>query len=206
MTQTNIAPAIPVAWVLRSSTTGFAVGCRIIEPSMPQFGGFVKVSVVDSLDVIGLVYDVRVNDDPSVRQLILADDMEPAVILDQRQNRLVPIEMSVLAVGYQREGVFIQNLPPQPPISLDALYPCTSAEIVRFTERLEYLRLILKTRQIPTDELLIANLIQAAPHYAPERRRQFLLGAAREISRQLSGDLIRLDGVLRQIRAAAETA
>ena len=204
MTKTNIAQAIPIAWVLRSSTTGFAVGCRILDATMPQFGDFVKVNVIDTLDVIGLIYDVRVNDDPSVRQLILADDMEPAVILDQRQNRLVPIEMSVLAVGYRLDGSFIQNLPPQPPISLDALYPCSSEEIVRFTERLEYLRLILKTRQIPTDELLIANLIQAATHYAPERRRTFLMGAAREISRQLSGDLIRLDGILRQIRAAAE--
>jgi len=191
---------IPIAWVLRASTAGFAVGCRVLEPVMPQFGDFVKVASINALNIIGIIYDVQVHDDPSIRQLILADDLEPAVILDQRQNRLVPIEMSVLAVGYQRDQAFIQNLPPHPPISLDELYPCTAEEIVGFTERLDYMRLILKTRQIPTDELLIANLTQAVAHYAPERRRTFLLDAAREIARQLSSDLIRLDNILRQIR------
>lgn len=199
-----MATTIPVAWVLRSSTTGFAVGCRVLEPEMPQFGDFVKVPVSETLTIIGLIYDVRVNDDPSVRQLILAGDVDPEAILDQRQNRLVPIEMSVLVVGYRREATFVQNLPPQPPITLDALYPCTPEEVVSFTERLDYLRLILKPRQIPADELLIANLTYAAAQRAPESRREFLLNAAREISRQLSSDLLRLDNILRQIRWAAE--
>ena len=195
---------IPVAWVLRASTAGFAVGCRLLGPEMPQFGTFVKVPVTEALNILGLVYDIRVNDDPSVRQLILAGDIEPAVILDQRQNRLVPIEMNVLAVGYQQQGVYFQNLPPQPPVSLDALYPCDTTEIVAFTENLDYLRLILKTSQIPSDELIIANLTQSATHYAPERRRAYLLKAAREITRHLSGDLMRLEGIVRQLRLAAE--
>jgi hypothetical protein len=197
--------SIPIAWVLRASTANFTVGCRLLEATMPQFGSFVQVQVTPAVRVIGITYDIRVNDDPSVRQLILADDLEPAVILDQRQNRLVPIEMSVLAVGYEEAGVFYHNLPPQPPISLDGLHFCTPSEIVRFTERLDYLRLIIKAPQISTDELLIANLAQTAAHYVLERRRAFLLQAAREISRYLSGDLVRLDGILRQIRWVASS-
>ena len=195
--------SIPVAWVLRANTDSFTVGCRLMEPAMPQFGEFVKVAIMETLDVIGITYDIRVNDDPSVRQLILAGEMEPAVVLDQRQNRLVPVEMSILAVGYAREGDYVQNLPPQPPISLDALHRCSPEEVVAFTEQLDYLRLILKARQAPTDELVIANLTQAAAYYAPERRRAFLLNAAREISRHLSADLMRLDGILRQLRRGA---
>lgn len=196
--------AIPVGWVLRSSTIGFAVGCRILKPDTPPFGAFVKVAATDTLDVIGLVYDARVNDDPSVRQLILAGDVEPEMIRDQRENRLVPIELSVLVVGYRQAGIYVQNLPPQPPITLDALHTCSSQEIVAFTERLDYLRLILKARQLPTDELIVANLTQVAGHYAPEGRRQFLLTAAQEISRQLSSDLLRLDSILRQLRWAVD--
>ena len=204
-----MTPPIPIAWVLRANTTGFTVGCRLLEPAMPQFGDFVKVAVTDELNVIGVTYDVQVNDDPSVRQLILAGDMEPAVILDQRQNRLVPIEISVLAVGYERDQVYFHNLPPQPPISLDTLHPCTAEDIVGFTReretyRLDYLRLIAKSRQVPSDELIIANLLHAANHYAPERRRSFLLDAAREVSRLLNADIIRLDGILRQIRWALQ--
>jgi hypothetical protein len=196
--------SLPVAWVLRSSTTGFAVGCRVLQPDMPQFGSFVKVPVTEGLTVIGLVYDVRVNDDPSVRQLILAGDLSREAILDQRENRLVPIEMSVLVIGYRQDGLFVQNLPPQPPITLDELYPCTADEIKTFTERLDYLSLIVKTRQIPVDEVIVANLTHAAATYPAQIRSRFLLEAAREISRLLSSDLIRLDNVLRRVHRAAE--
>ena len=60
--------------------------------------------------VFGLIYDVQVPDDPSVRQLILTGEMEPEVMRDQRENRLVPIEVSVLVVGYQHQKRIFQGL------------------------------------------------------------------------------------------------
>jgi hypothetical protein len=120
---------------------------------------------------------------------------------DQRENRLVPIELSVLVVGYQREGEKpIQGLPPQPPISLDSLTLCDEADMLAFTEQLNYLRLVLNAVQIPCDELVIANLGRAAAVRPPETRRQFLLDAGRELARLLSFDLVRLDGILRRIK------
>lgn len=194
--------AIPVGWVLRSAATGFAVGCRLLEPDTPQFGDFVSVPAGPSTNIIGLIYDVRVNDDPSVRQLILAGELEPETVLDQRQNRLVPIEVSVLAVGYRRDRAYVHNLPPQPPISLDALHRCTPEEVIAFTQQLNFLRLILSAGHIPADELLAASLLRAAEFRAPEIRRDFLLTAGREIARLLSADLVRLEGILRQLRPA----
>lgn len=193
--------ALPVGWVLRASTVGFAVGCRVLQPSTSHFGDLVKVSLPDGMNIFGLIYDVQVRDDPAVRQLILAGELEPEAILDQRENRLVPIELSVLIVGYQREGQSLeQGLPPQPPISLDSLALCDDAEIRTFTEQLDYLRLVLNALQIPSDELLIANLRRAAAIRSPETRRQFLLEAGRELARLLSFDLVRLEGILRRIK------
>ncbi len=193
--------SLPIGWVLRSSTIGFAVGCRVLQPSVPQFGDLVKVPLPDGLAVFGLIYDVQVKDDPAVRQLILAGEMEPEAILDQRENRLVPIELSVLVVGYQRDRQPpVQGLPPQPPISLDTLSLCDDPDLRRFTEQLDYLRLVLNAAQIPADELLIANLQRAAAARPPETRRQFLLNAGRELARLLSFDLVRLDGILRRIK------
>ena len=194
--------AFPVGWVLRASTVGFAVGCRVRQPTMPQFGDLVKVPLSNSDDthVYGLIYDVQVPDDPSVRQLILAGEMEPEVIQDQRENRLVPIEVSVLVVGYQQGDDIIQGLPPQPPVSLDYLVMCDEADIRAFSEQLDYLRLTLNSGQIPADELLVANLRQAAAAHPPEVRRQFLLKTGRELARLLSTDLVRLDSILRRIK------
>jgi len=193
--------SLPIGWVLRSSTVGFAVGCRVLQPDVPQFGDLVKVPLADDLVIFGLIYDVQVKDDPAVRQLILAGEMEAEAILDQRENRLVPIELSVLVVGFQRDREKpVQGLPPQPPISLDSLILCDEGDIRAFTEPLDYLRLILNAAQIPADELIIANLRRAAAARPPETRRQFLLNAGRELARLLSFDLIRLDGILRRIK------
>jgi len=195
-----MATALRIGWVLRSSTIGFAVGCRVLEPSVPQFGDLVKVQLQDDTHIFGLIYDVQVEDDLAVRQLILAGEMEQEAILDQRQNRLVPIEISVLIIGYQQHETIVQGLPPQPPLSLDMLILGAEKDIRAFTDQLDYLRLVLNAPQVPADELLIAPLRRAAAAHPLDSRRQFLVEAGRELARLLSFDMVRLDGILRRIR------
>ena len=148
--------------VLRAGTQGFTIGCQVRQLSGPSFGCLVKAQPVDAREAIfGLIYNMNVDDDPLVRRLILADNQPEAVINDQRQNRLLPIEMSVLAVGYCRDGRFYHGLPPRPPLNLDPVLLCLDkAEIVRFTDRLGYLRLILRSMElgVPVDQLLVAHL------------------------------------------------
>lgn len=194
--------ALTIGWVLRASTVGFTVGCRVLQPNAPQFGDLVKVPLPDdNTNIFGLIYNVQVQDDPAVRQLILTGEMEPEAVLDQRENRLVPIEISVLVVGYQLgKSDIVQGLPPQPPLSLDMLIMCDDAELRAFTKRFDYLRLVLNAAQIPADEALIANLRRAAAAYPQETRHQFLIAAGRELARLLNSDLVRLDSILRRIK------
>lgn len=196
---------LTIGWVLRASTTGFIVGCRVLQPSVPQFGDLMKVSLPNAdTDVFGLIYDVQVRDDPAVRQLILAGEMEPEAMLDQRENRLVPIEIGVLVVGYRQNDHIFQGLSPQPPLSLDVLTMCSHAELRDFSGELIYLRLILNAGKIPADELIVAHLRRAAAAYPPETRRAFLVGAGRELAQLLSFDLGRLDSILKRIRPVEE--
>lgn len=147
--------------VLRSSTVGFVIGCRVGQLSVPSFGCLVKAQPVDSGEAIyGLIYNMNVDDDPLVRRLVLAESPPEAVVNDQRQNRLLPIEMSVLSVGYTRNGQLYHGLPPRPPLNLDPAYLCFKEdEIRRFTDRLGYFRLILRTvdTPVPVDQLLVAH-------------------------------------------------
>jgi hypothetical protein len=191
----------PVGWILRASTVGFAVGCRILQPETPHFGDLVKVPLgAEGVNIFGLIYNVEVRDDPAVRQLILAGEIEPEVVLDQRENRLVPIELSVLVVGYQRNGLIVQGLPPQPPLSLDVMTICDNSEIHNFTETLDYLRLILNSAQIPADELIIANLQRAAMSRPSETRYAFQVKAGKVLARLLHTDLVRLESILKRIK------
>ena len=64
---------------------------------------------------------------------------------DNRERRIVPVEMSVLAVGYEQDGKIYHLLPPRPPLSLDVIYLCDDKDMVRFTSagRFGYFRHIL---------------------------------------------------------------
>jgi hypothetical protein len=190
---------IAVGRIIRASTTRFAVGCQVLQPEVPAFGSLVKVRAQGDDEIYGLIHDVRMEDDPFVRQMAAMDGLRAEYIEDQRRNRQVPIEVGVLVVGYRHaEGIF-HRLPPQPPLSLDVIHTCRSDELVAFTEQFDYFRLVLDNRDLPTDELLAANL-----RYAAEARSgaggAFLVDAGRELARLLANDLSRLDAVLRRIR------
>jgi len=154
---------IEIGRLLRSGTTGFVVGCRVNQLSAPSFGALVRVPLVVDYQVYGLIYDIHIEDDGLVRQLISAENVPEEVLRDNRENRNVPVEIGVLALGYEKEGQIIHLLPPRPPLSLDAIYLCSAEEMVRFTEsgRFGYFRHILRDRDKPVEELLAAHLMAA---------------------------------------------
>ena len=87
--------------------------------------------VDDREAIYGLIYNMSIDDDPLVRRLVLAENPAPSVIEDQRNNRLLPIEMSVLAVGYQLNGSVKHGLPPRPPLNLDPVELVTAQDDIR---------------------------------------------------------------------------
>ncbi len=148
--------------VLRASTSGFAVGCRVGQLQAPAFGSLVKAQPLDAREAVyGLIYDMHVDDDPLVRRLVLAETPSAELINDQRENRMLPIEMSVLAVGYRMDGSIRHGLPPRPPLNLDPVELVRDeAEIRAFSNNLGYLRLVLRANNnaVPIDQLLVAHV------------------------------------------------
>lgn len=154
---------IEIGRLLRANTAGFVVGCRVNQLEAPSFGSLVRVPQEDRYEIYGLIHDIHIDDDGLVRQLVTAEGVNETIIADNRLNRNVPLEISVLAVGYQSQGRIYHLLPPRPPLSLDVIYLCTQAELSRFVSagRFGYFRHILRARDIPIGELLAAHLQQA---------------------------------------------
>lgn len=194
---------LEVGRVLYASTAEYAFGCPAVEAqlSAPEFGALV-CSESTRAAVYGLVFDVRVNDDPLVRQLAVTRELAPEYVADQLYNRHVPVEITTLAVGYRTpEGELRRALPPQPPMSLDRVLACSPAELAEFSERHDYFGLLLgATTPVPAEELLAAHLRLAAAARPPAQRRPFLVRAGRELARLLTGDLLRLDAILRRMK------
>ena len=106
---------IEIGRLLRASTAGFVVGCRVTQLEAPAFGALVRAPLLNNYHVYGIIHDIRIEDDGLVRQLITAEGVDEAIIADNRMNRNVPVEISVLALGYRQGQQISHLLPPQPP-------------------------------------------------------------------------------------------
>lgn len=153
--------AIQIGHLLRSSTTGFVAGCSVSQLEAPALGALVRAPLEDGYQVFGLITDIHIEDDGLVRQLVTAGDVSPEVMRDNRERRIVPVEMTVLAVGYEQEGKIYHLLPPRPPLSLDVIYLCSNAELAKFTNagRFGYFRHVLQAKEIPIGEVLAAHIL-----------------------------------------------
>jgi len=151
---------IAIGRLLRSSITGCVVGCNLSQATAPAFGQMVLIPLDDKTKVFGLVYDIHIDDDGLVRQLVTASGISDAVIEDNRVNRNVPLEMSVLFVGCESDGRISHLLPLRPPLTLDSIYPCSDADLKRFCAdgSFGYLRHLLRNQDIPAAELLAVHL------------------------------------------------
>ena len=156
--------SIEIGRLLRSGTTGFVAGCNVSQLEAPVFGGLVRAPLGNGYQVYGLIYDIHIDDDGLVRQLVTVGNVSEEVIADNRERRIVPVEMSVLTVGYELDGKVAHLLPPRPPLSLDVIYKCDAEDLIRFTGagRFGYFRHILRAKDAPVGEMLAAHVQQAA--------------------------------------------
>ena len=193
---------VAIGRLLRASTTGCVIGCRVSQLTAPAFGCLVRIPIQENgtgaYEVFGLIHDIHIDDDGLVRQLVTAEGIDEAVIADNRLNRNVPVEISVLMVGYRQGQEISHLLPPRPPLSLDAIYLCEDAELVRFTDagRFGYFRHILRAKDVPVGELLAAHLRESHACHAQNGRPTWTEDATRELITLLRDDYPTLMTVL----------
>jgi len=186
---------IEIGRLLRAGTTGFIAGCRVSQLDAPAFGALVRAPLGDGYQVYGLIHDIHIDDDGLVRQLVTAENVSHEVMRDNRERRIVPVEMSVLAVGYEQDGQVSHLLPPRPPLSLDVIYLCDDRDLERFVKagRFGYFRHILRATDIPVGEVLAAHLLEVKQKTKDEK---WVEDATRELITLLRDDYPALMSVL----------
>ena len=167
----TIMNTIQIGHLLHSSTSQFVAGCSVSQLEAPIFGALVRAPLDQDYGVYGLIHDIHIDDDGLVRQLVTAGNVSPEVMHDNRERRIVPVEMSVLAVGFEQNGKVSHLLPPRPPLSLDVIYLCSDAELAKFTGagHFGYFRHILQAKDIPVGELLAAHILEVKNRTANAR-------------------------------------
>lgn len=186
---------IEIGRLLRAGTTGFIAGCRVNQLSVPSFGALVRAPLENGYQVYGLIYDIHIDDDGLVKQLVTANNVSDDVLRDNRENRIVPVEMSVLAVGYEQDGKIHHLLPPRPPLSLDLIYLCDAKDVARFTEKLGYFRHILNAKDAPIGEVIAAHILQVGKTKGSQSN-EWIEQATKEVITLLRDDYPTLMSVL----------
>jgi hypothetical protein len=155
--------SISIGRLLRSGIKGCVVGCRLSQQDAPTFGQMVRIPLEDQTIIYGLIYDIHIDDDGLVRQLVSTEGISDEVIEDNRRNRNVPLEMSVVFVGFESYTQISHLLPPRPPLTLDSIQACSAEDLARFTAagQFGYLRHLLGDPNLPAAELLAVHLREA---------------------------------------------
>ena len=189
--------AIAIGRLLRANTTGCVIGCRVTQANSPAFGDMVRIPLNDGIQLYGLVHEINIDDDGLVRQLVTAD-VSDEVIEDNRQNRNVPIEMSVTFIAWEQGGVLSQTRVPHPPLTLDEIFPCGDEELVAFakTGRFGYLRSLLRNEELPAPDLITAHLRQVLGAARSTDTSQWMESTINEVIALLKDDYPQLMDVL----------
>jgi hypothetical protein len=187
--------SIRIGHLLRAGTTGFVAGCSVSQAETPAFGTLVRAPLDKDYSVYGLIHDIHIDDDGLVRQLVTAGNISTEVMHDNRERRIVPVEMAVLAVGYEQDGNISHLLPPRPPLSLDEIFLCSDAELAKFTGagKFGYFRHVLQAKDIPIGELLAAHILQVKQK---TKNEQWVEKATQELITLLRDDYPTLMSVL----------
>jgi len=193
----------PFGRITRCSTQVFSGAIRPSAVEQPVFGAFCGApDTGGELLVIGVIYDIRIEDDPLARQMAALEDLPAEQLADAQHNRQAPIEFSALTVGYRHAAGSVAGLPPRPPLTLAPVSLLEPPDLLEFSARFDFARLILASPNLPAEQLLAAALRTALAARPESERERYRLQAGRAIARLLAGDLPRLEQVLGALGAA----
>ncbi|MEM6448778.1 MAG: HAS-barrel domain-containing protein [Cyanobacteria bacterium P01_D01_bin.105] len=201
-----------LAEVIETSTTEFLAQCLEPEdlsfPAMPPFGSWVKAYDEEANNQIyGVVYHATTSPLDSVhRARALGMSLDELREQQPQIFAMLKTEFRVAIVGFvpmatEKQGRpqmrAFQHLPPRPPQVHQAVHKCEAAEVVHFTEELDWLRTLLQVSGVPTESLAAAAIREV--YRLRELDRDWLVQAGRMVSVLLKDDYDRLRMILSQI-------
>ncbi len=199
-----------IAEVIETTSTEFVSQCLEPEdlsfPPMPAFGSWVCAADEESGNQIyAVLYHATTMPIDSVHRAValglsLQDLREEqpqifAMLKTEFRAAIVGFENSSRTLG-ENQGIY-QYLPPRPPQIHQAVYQCEPEAIVKFTEKVDFLRTLLSVTGAPVEALTAA----AIRHIYQLRKadREWLIKAGRTLSVLLKDDYDRLRFILSQI-------
>ncbi|MDY7013306.1 MAG: hypothetical protein SVX43_06805 [Cyanobacteriota bacterium] len=211
---TDRRPPEHIAEAIETSTTEFLAQCLEPEdlnfPAMPPFGSWIESMDEESGNkVFAVVTHVTTSPIDSVHRaralgLSLAElrEQQPqifAMLKTEFRAAIVGFETPPLSVNgsSSTRGQIYQYLPPRPPQIHQAVYRCDPSEAIRFSEEVDFLRILLQVKGVPVEALTAAAVREI--YRLRSGDRAWLVKVGRALSILLKDDYDCLRYILGQI-------
>ncbi len=203
-----------IAEVIETSTTQFLAQCLEPEdlsfPVMPPFGSWIKSLDEESGNkIIAVVtYATTTPIDSVHRARALGLSLKELREQQPQIFAMLKTEFKATIVGFESGenaengnghnlGKVYQYLPPRPPQIHQGVYRCQAAEIINFSQEVEFLRILLQVRDAPVDALIAATIRDV--YLLRKGDKDWLVKVGRTLSILLRDDYDRLQYILSQV-------
>lgn len=201
-----------IAEVIETSTTNFLAQCLEPEdlnfPVMPPFGSWIKAIDEETgnkiFAVVSYVTTSPIDSIHRARALGLSleelREQQPqifAMLKTEFRAAIVGFEMPPTGRDRLATGQIYHYLPPRPPQIHQAVFQCDRSEIMDFTDKPDFLRVLLQVTDAPTDALIAATVRDI--YRLRKGDRPWLVTVGRNLSLLLKDDYDRLRYILSQI-------
>ncbi|MEC4986079.1 MAG: hypothetical protein SAJ37_16685 [Oscillatoria sp. PMC 1068.18] len=201
------------AEVIETATTEFLAQCLEPEdlsfPKMPPFASWVKsVDEESGNKIFAVVTNVTTSVIDSVHRA-RALGLSLSELREQQPQifAMLKTEFSAAIVGFESPQSSLhstnsnrkvwQYLPPRPPQIHQGVYFCQPEEIISFTDKLDFLRILLETTKVPGEALTAAALRNV--YQLRNGDSQWLVKAGKTLNILLQDDYDRLRYILSQV-------
>jgi len=201
-----------IAEVIETSTTNFLAQCLEPEdlnfPVMPPFGSWIKAIDEETgnkiFAVVSYVTTSPIDSIHRARALGLSleelREQQPqifAMLKTEFRAAIVGFEMPPTGRDRLATGQIYHYLPPRPPQIHQAVFQCDRSEIMDFTDKSDFLRVLLQVTDAPADALIAATVRDI--YRLRKGDRAWLVTVGRNLSLLLKDDYDRLRYILSQI-------
>ena len=196
--------------VVESASERFVAQCYQLYQS-PSLGAFVRTDAApraggefEPSSIYAVVCGVSTQALDPGRPVVARGEEEATEEDVYRSNpqlmRLLCTRFEALIVGHSNGGAINQYLPALPPRIHAFVYLCSRDEMEGLTRSLDFLHLLVNSAPMlrgVTDEVVAACLRQSSVVH--EDPRGFLVQAGKVLATQLTGDMPRLNAILRRL-------
>jgi hypothetical protein len=187
----------PIAEVIEANIETFKAQCYELYKS-PPLGSLVKAG---DIPVYGIVIDIATEGlDPSrpiAARGFSATTEQEIYTQNPQLMELLCTKFRAIAVGFSRDNLLIQGYPFEPPRIHAFVHECLSDELSDLSSNPDFIHLLLQHPEVK-DEILTASIISISKQ--TNNREAFLVRAGKTLAIELTGQMSRLNAILRKLK------